>query len=98
MQITDVRVKKVSKDGNMKAVASVTLDNEIVIHDIKIIQGERDLFIAMPSKRTAKGEFKDIAHPINSETRSRLQDAIISKYTEIEEEVTEDLSFEQSVQ
>ena len=71
MEITDIRVRKVNKEGKMKAVVSVTFDNEIVIHDIKVIEREEGLFIAMPSRRTADGEFRDVAHPINAETRNR---------------------------
>lgn len=80
MQITDVRVKKVAKEGKMKAVVSVTLDDEFVVHDIKIIEGDKGLFIAMPSKKSADGEYRDIAHPINSNTRDRLQREILEKY------------------
>ena len=69
MQVTDVRVRKITKEGKMKAIISITLDDEFVIHDIKVIEGEQGLFIAMPSRRTAEGEYRDIAHPINSETR-----------------------------
>ncbi len=88
MQITDVRVRKVPKDGKMKAVVSITIDNEFVVHDIKVIEGEKGLFIAMPSRRTADGEYRDIAHPINSETRGRIQELILQKYEEslVEEE------------
>ncbi|MBB5263378.1 stage V sporulation protein G [Catenibacillus scindens] len=80
MQITDVRVRKVSKEGKMKAVVSITLDNEFVVHDIKVIEGEKGLFIAMPSRKAADGEYRDIAHPINSETRERIQNIILQKY------------------
>lgn len=80
MQITDVRVRKVSKEGKMKAVVSITLDNEFVVHDIKVIEGEKGLFIAMPSRKAADGEYRDIAHPINSETRERIQSIILQKY------------------
>ena len=86
MQITDVRIRKVEKEGKMKAVASVTIENEFVVHDIKIIDGEKGLFIAMPSRKTAEGEYRDIAHPISSETRTRIQDLILEKYNEIENE------------
>lgn len=87
MQITDVRVRRVSKDGKMKAIASITLDNEFVIHDIKVIEGEKGLFIAMPSRKASDGEYRDIAHPINSDTRARIQSVVLKKYdeTEIEE-------------
>ena len=80
MNITDVRVRKVEKEGKMKAVVSITLDQEFVIHDIKVIEGDRGLFIAMPSKRTADGEFRDIAHPINSQTRESIQKIILDAY------------------
>jgi len=80
MEITDIRVRKIEAEGKMKAVVSVTFDNEFVVHDIKIIESQNGLFIAMPSRKTPDGEFKDIAHPINSTTRDRLQKAIIEKY------------------
>ncbi len=80
MNITDVRVRKVSKDGKMKAVVSITLDNEFVVHDIKVIEGEKGLFIAMPSRKAGDGEYRDIAHPINSETRDKIQSIILEKY------------------
>ena len=80
MQITDVRVRKVARDGKMKAIVSITLDNEFVVHDIKVIEGEKGLFIAMPSRRTADGEYRDIAHPINSGTRDRIQQFILDEY------------------
>lgn len=80
MQITDVRVRKVSKEGKMKAVVSITLDEEFVVHDIKVIEGEKGLFIAMPSRKAGDGEYRDIAHPINSETRDRIQKVILEKY------------------
>lgn len=80
MQITDVRVRKVTKEGKKKAVVSITLDNEFVVHDIKVIEGEKGLFIAMPSRKAADGEYRDIAHPINSETRERIQSIILEKY------------------
>ena len=80
MQITDVRVRKVKKEGKKKAVVSITLDNEFVVHDIKVIEGEKGLFIAMPSRKAADGEYRDIAHPINSETRERIQSIILEKY------------------
>ena len=80
MNITDVRVRKVDKEGKMKAVVSITIDQEFVIHDIKVIEGDRGLFIAMPSKRTADGEFRDIAHPINSDTRENMQKIILESY------------------
>lgn len=86
MNITDVRVRKVNTEGKMKAIVSVTLDNEFVVHDIKVIDGQNGLFIAMPSRKTPDGEFKDIAHPINSDTREKIQSAILSEYEKIKEE------------
>jgi stage V sporulation protein G len=83
MQITDVRIRLIEKEGSMKAVVSITLDNEFVVHDIKVIQGNKGLFIAMPSRLAADGEYRDIAHPINSETRRRMQDLILRKYDEL---------------
>ncbi|MCR5404194.1 MAG: septation regulator SpoVG [Butyrivibrio sp.] len=80
MKITDIRVRKVAKQGKMKAIVSVTFDNEFVVHDIKVIEGERGLFIAMPSKKSSDGEYRDIAHPINSEMRGVLQSAILEAY------------------
>ncbi len=83
MNISEVRIRKVEKDDSkLKAVASVTIDNCFVVHDIKIIQGESNLFIAMPSKKTKEGEYKDIAHPINPETRQELSDAILKAFEE----------------
>ena len=82
MHITDVRIRKVEKEGKMKAVVSITIDEEFVVHDIKIIEGEKGLFIAMPSRKAADGEYRDIAHPINSNTRDRIQKLILEKYQE----------------
>ena len=82
MQITDVRIRRVEKEGKMKAVVSITIDEEFVVHDIKIIEGEKGLFIAMPSRKAADGESRDIAHPINSGTRERIQKLILEKYEE----------------
>ena len=93
MQITDVRVRKVTKDGKMKAVVSITFDDEFVVHDIKVIEGEKGLFIAMPSRKASDGEYRDIAHPINSETRQKLQAIILKKYEEaLSETDDEDVS------
>ncbi len=80
MQVTDVRVRKISKDSKMKAVVSITLDDEFVVHDIKIIEGDKGLFIAMPSKKASDGEYRDIVHPINSQTRETIQRAILESY------------------
>ena len=83
MNITDVRVRKVAKEGKMKAVVSVTIDDEFVVHDIKVIEGEKGLFIAMPSKKMGEGDFRDIAHPLLSETRNRIKDAIFAEYEKV---------------
>ncbi len=80
MQITDVRIRKVEKEGKMKAVVSITMDDEFVVHDIKVIEGDKGLFIAMPSRKATDGEYRDIAHPINSGTRDRIQKIILDKY------------------
>jgi len=80
MNITDVRVRLVDKEGKMKAVVSVTIDDEFVVHDIKVIEGENGLFIAMPSRKSADGQYRDIAHPINSDTRGAMQELILQKY------------------
>ena len=80
MQITDVRIRKVAKEGKMKAVVSITIDDEFVVHDIKVIEGEKGLFIAMPSRKAADGEYRDIAHPINSDTRNMIQTLILEQY------------------
>ncbi|MCT6797510.1 septation regulator SpoVG [Blautia hydrogenotrophica] len=85
MNITDVRVRKVAKEGKMKAVVSITIDDEFVVHDIKVIDGEKGLFIAMPSRKAADGEYRDIAHPINSDTRERIQKIILKKFEEVME-------------
>ena len=82
MQITDVRVRLIGRESKMKAVVSITIEGVFVVHDIKVIEGEKGLFIAMPSRKTSDGEYKDIAHPINSETREELQNLIIEKYNE----------------
>ena len=82
MQITDVRVRKVAKEGKLKAVVSITMDEEFVVHDIKVIEGEKGLFIDKTKKKALDGEYRDIAHPINSETRERIQSIILEKYEE----------------
>ena len=86
MQITDVRVRKITKEGKMKAIVSITLDDEFVVHDIKVIEGEKGLFIAMPSKKATDGEYRDIAHPINSTTREAIQSIVIEGYERALEE------------
>ena len=80
MEITDVRVRKIAKEGKMKAIVSITFDDEFVVHDIKVIEGEKGLFIAMPSKKASDGEYRYIAHPINSNTRDRIQSTILESY------------------
>lgn len=84
MKVTDVRIRKITSEGKMKAVVSVTFDDQFVVHDIKIIEGQNGPFIAMPSRKMGEGDFRDIAHPINSETRGMIQDAIFSRYEELE--------------
>lgn len=92
MQITDVRIRKVAKEGKLKAVVSITFDEEFVVHDIKVIEGEKGLFIAMPSKKALDGEYRDIAHPINSGTREKIQSTILRKYDEeLEREPEEEM-------
>ena len=80
MNITDVRIRKITKDGNMKAVVSITIDGEFVVHDIKIIEGEKGLFIAMPSRKRAEGDYRDIAHPISQESREKVSSVILEAY------------------
>ena len=89
MQITDIRIRKVDKDGKMKAVVSITIDDAFVVHDIKIIEGEKGLFIAMPSRKASDGEYRVIAHPINSGTREKIQKMILDKYDEVLHETAE---------
>lgn len=89
MEITDVRVRRIDSEGKMKAVVSVTFDNEFVVHDIKIIESQNGLFIAMPSRKAPDGEFRDIAHPINSTTRDKIQNAILAKYEAVISEAKE---------
>ena len=86
MEITDIRVRKIDSEGKMRAVVSVTFDDMFVVHDMKIIEGENGLFIAMPSRKTPSGEYKDIAHPINPQTRETLQEKIIEAYNNLEDE------------
>ncbi len=86
MEITDIRIKKVASDGKMKAVASVTFDNAFAVHDVKVIEGPEKLFVAMPSRRTPDGEYRDIAHPINSEMRNILENKILAAYNAIEDD------------
>ena len=90
MQITDIKVRKINAEGRMKAVVSVTFDDCFVVHDIKVIEGQEKLFIAMPSRKTADGEFKDIAHPIHADMRESLQKAVLAKYEEAMNEPDEE--------
>ncbi|NLW39475.1 MAG: septation regulator SpoVG [Tissierellia bacterium] len=83
MQVTDVRIRKITEEGKMKAIVSVTFDEEFVVHDIKIIEGQNGLFVAMPSRKMPDGEFRDIAHPINAETRQKIQEAIFEEYEKV---------------
>ena len=85
MKITDVRLKKVDGHNRLKAIASVTIDDCFVIHELRIIEGDNGLFIAMPSRKLPEGEFKDIAHPINAETREQLEKAVLDEYNKQEE-------------
>jgi stage V sporulation protein G len=80
MLITDVRMRKVSTESQLKAVASITISDEFVVHDIKVIEGEKGLFVAMPSRKSTDGVFRDIAHPLNSETREYIQNLVLDKY------------------
>ncbi len=80
MKVTDVRVRKLSKEGKMKAIVSITFDDEFVVHDIKVIEGEKGLFIAMPSKKASDGEYRDVAHPINQRMRGEIQETILARY------------------
>lgn len=86
MEITDIRIKKVASEGKMKAVASVTFDNAFAVHDVKVIEGPEKLFVAMPSRRTPDGEYRDIAHPINSDMRNMLESKVLAAYDAIEGE------------
>lgn len=95
MQITDIRVRKLTKEGKMKAVVSVTFDDVFVVHDIKVIDGDKGLFIAMPSRRAGDGEYRDIAHPINSDMRDWLQSEILAKYEEAVKEIRENETAEE---
>ena len=85
MNITDVRIRRMGEEGKMKAVASVTFDDEFVVHDIKVIEGEKGLFIAMPSRKSSDGEYRDIAHPINTQTRDKLQKLVLEAYDKAED-------------
>lgn len=94
MEITDIRIRRVDADSKMKAVVSVTFDDEFVVHDIKIIEGQNGLFIAMPSRKMGEGDFRDIAHPLKSETRNRIRDAILDEYAKLPDDAPADPSEE----
>jgi len=94
VEITDVRLRRVSTEGKMRAIASITINEAFVVHDVRIIDGNNGLFVAMPSKRTSDGEFRDIAHPINSETREIIQNAVIKEYEAREESEENIISYE----
>lgn len=90
MQITDIKIRKINTEGKMRAVVSVTFDDEFVVHDIKVIEGTDKLFVAMPSRKTPEGDYRDIAHPINTRMRELVQSEIIRKYEEVKNsDVTE---------
>ena len=95
MNITDVRIRKIATEGKMKAIVSITFEEEFVIHDIKVIEGQNGLFIAMPSRKTPDGEFKDIAHPINSATREKIQKAILDEYEKVRNSEMQEVSTEE---
>ncbi len=84
MNITDVRIRKVLEEGKLKAIVSVTIDDAFVVHDVKVVEGQEGLFVAMPSRRTPSGDFRDIAHPITSEARNLIQEAVLKAYHEYE--------------
>lgn len=96
MQVTDVRLRRVETDGRMRAIASITLDEEFVVHDIRVIDGNNGLFVAMPSKRGVDGEFRDIAHPINSDTRAKIQEVVLVEYERVGEEEATAVTEEES--
>ena len=94
MNITDIRLRRINKDGKMRAIVSITIDGEFVIHDIRVIEGSNGFFVAMPSRRSNDGEFRDIAHPISQECRNRLQELILEKYKEsLDEESDPEMAF-----
>jgi len=98
MNITDVRIRKISDDSKMKAVVSITFDDEFVVHDIKIIDGQNGLFVAMPSRKMGEGDFRDIAHPLRSETRTKIKNAIFAKYEQVLAEQDTEESAEESAE
>lgn len=96
VEVTDVRLRRVSSEGKMRAIASITFDDEFVVHDVRIIDGNNGLFVAMPSKRTADGEFRDIAHPINSQTREKIQTAVLNEYEAREQAESDSVEYEEA--
>ena len=80
MQVTDIRIRKINTEGRMKAIVSITFDDAFAVHDIKVVEGDKGLFVAMPSKRMPDGEYIDIAHPISSEVREVIQNAVLKEY------------------
>ncbi|HEX6923146.1 MAG TPA: septation regulator SpoVG [Bacillales bacterium] len=93
MEITDVRLRRINSEGRMKAIASITIDDEFVVHDIRIIDGNNGMFVAMPSKRTPDGEFRDVAHPITSSTREKIQSSVLEEY---QQAVSSDDTYEEA--
>ena len=96
MQISDVRIRKTCDESKMKAIVSVTFDDEFVVHDIKIIEGQNGLFIAMPSRKVGDNDYRDIAHPLTTESRTKIKDAIFEKYNEILAEQESNIAIEQA--
>lgn len=92
MEVTDITIRKLSLENKMKAIVSITFDNEFVVHDVKVIDGNNGLFIAMPSRRTPEGEFKDIVHPVNAEFRNKLSAAVLAKYKATIESLSEQVA------
>ncbi|WP_019138120.1 MULTISPECIES: septation regulator SpoVG [Peptoniphilus] len=90
MNITDVRLRKLPTEGKLKAIVSVTFDNEFVLHDIKIIEGKESLFLAMPSRRLPNGEYRDIAHPISAEARKQIEDVVFKEYYSVKEKLDQE--------
>ena len=97
MEITDIRIRKIDTEGKMKAVVSITFDNEFAVHDIKVIESQNGMFIAMPSRKTPDGEFRDIAHPINMDARTKIQDAVLDKYQSMDLAAEPDAYSEENV-
>ncbi len=96
MEITDVRVKKLNSDNRLKAIAAITIDECFVVHELRIIDGKDGLFVAMPSRKMPNGEFKDVAHPINQETRNKIESVVIEAFNNLEEEPADEPADEPS--